>query len=162
MFSCSPCQSWAIIPRSFGIEEESGRLALADKRVPGGHFTLASNLFCEADEVKIYETFQPYRSEESLLAADGKRIIRQLCNTHNDITVSCVNVAEQVESECGMLSVALAVHLCFFAPTENKIYNNILNVRSTFLDCLKQNSLSYFQMSTRDVNNAEILFSYKI
>ena len=152
----------AIIPRSFGMEEEGSRLAGTTDSEPGSHFTLVSNLFCQSDEVKIYETFQPYRDEESLLTADGKKLIRLLCNTKNEITVFCVNVAEQVESECGALSVALAVHLCFFSPEENNIYNNILDVRSTYLNCMQQNSLSYFKMSRRDVFNQENLFSFKI
>ena len=96
------------------------------------------------------------------MTADGKKFIRLLCNTKNEITVSCVNVAEQVESECGALSVALAVHLCFFSPEENNIYNNILDVRSMYLNCMQQNSLSYFKMSRRDVYDQKSLFTLKI
>ena len=148
-----------IIPRSFGINEEASRLARTSDREPGSHFTLVSNLFCGSQEVKVYETFQPFRNAENLLTADGKRLIKLLCNTENELTVSCVNVAEQVESECGALSVALGVHLC---SEENEIYNNIIDVRSTYLNCLQKNRLSNFKMSKRDVNNQKNLFSYKI
>ena len=148
-----------IIPRSFGINEEASRLARTSDREPGSHFTLVSNLFCGSQEVKVYETFQPFRNAENLLTADGKRLIKLLCNTEKELTVSCVNVAEQVESECGALSVALGVHLC---SEENEIYNNIIDVRSTYLNCLQQNRLSYFKMSRRDVNNQKNLFSFKI
>ena len=152
----------AIMPRSFGMKEEAARFAGSTDSEPGGHFTLVSNLFCQSDEVRIYETFQPFRNEENLLTADGKKFIRILCNSKKEITVSCVNVAEQVESECGALSVALAVHLCSFSPETNNIYNNILDVRNTYLNCMKQDSLSTFKMSRRDVYNQKILFTFKI
>ena len=151
-----------ILPRSFGLEEEAARFARTSDREPGSHFTLVSNVFCGPLEVKVYETFQPFRNAENLLTADGKRLIKLLCNTENDLTVSCVNVAEQVESECGALSVALGFHLCSFSPEENQIYNNIIDVRSTYLNCLQKNRLSNFKMSKRDVNNQKNLFSYKI
>ena len=125
------------------MKEESARLAGSTDSEPGGNFTLVSNLFCQSDEVvRIYETFQPFRNEENLLTADGKMFIRILCNSKKEITVSCVNVAEKVESECGALSVALAVHLCSFSPETYNIYNNILDVRNTYLNCMKQNSNS--------------------
>ena len=157
----------AIMPRSFGLDEEDDRLAAikagaGDDIVPGSHFTLVSNLFCEPSEVDVYETFGPYRNANSLLTVTGKRLLRSLCNTDSEITVNAVNVAEQRESECGILSVALAVHLCFYAETEKAIYNRIMDVRSTFFNCLTLNSLTYFKMAKRNVNSQQTLFSFKM
>ena len=151
-----------IIPRSFGLDEEGDRLAGKNDNEPGGHFTLVSNLFCEPNEVNVYETFGPYRVANSLLTENGKRIIRSLCNADSLITVKAVNVAQQTESECGVLAVALAIHLCFFAQSEKKIHNTIMDVRSTFLNCLKQNSLTYFKMAKRNVKDQENVFTFEI
>ena len=151
-----------IIPRSFGLDEEGDRLAGKNDNEPGGHFTLVSNLFCEPNEVNVYETFGPYRVANSLLTENGKRLIRSLCNADSPITVKAVNVAQQTESECGVLAVALAVHLCFFAQSEKKIHNTFMDVRSTFLNCLKLNSLTYFKMAKRNVKNQENVFTFYI
>jgi hypothetical protein len=154
-----------VIPRNFGLDEEASRLAGSSDSVPGSHFTLISNLFCGEDEVNIYETYGPLRDAKSLLTPTGKKLIKRLCNSvyEGDITVNCINVAEQEESECGVLSVALAVHLCFYAESENAIYNRIVDVRKTFLDCLKHNSLTYFKMAKRHLDdNQKTVLSLRI
>ena len=144
-----------VIPRDFGLDDEGSRLAGSSDIVPGSHFTLISNLFYEPDEVNIYETYGPFRNVESLITPNSNSLIKMLCNSvyDDEITVNCINVAEQEESECGVLSVALAVHLCFYAQSENAIYNRIMDVRKTFLDCLKHNSLTYFKMTKRHLDD---------
>ena len=166
-----------IVPRNFGIGEEESRMETLkaenketdnkktrERSEPGGHFTLMSNLFCGPDEVNVFETFSPYRNDSSLLTANCKKFLKSICKSETkQLKVNCVNVAEQLESECGPLSVALAVHLCFYSPSENAIYKRIEDVRNSFLDCLKQNSLTYFRMSPRHLEpDYETLFTIKI
>ena len=157
-----------IIPRSFGISEEGARYAAMKaghiENEPGGHFTLISNLHCQQGEVNIYETYGPYRTAESLLTPNGRTLLNILCNSEaSTLKVNCINVAKQEESECGAISVALGVNLCFFAPSENAIFKRISNVRETYLDCMKRNSLTYFKMSPRMINDDfKVLFSINI
>ena len=157
-----------ILPRNFGINEEGSRMAAfkgGDKSSePGGHFTLVSNLFCDPNEVNIYETYRPYRNAANLLPPNSIKLVKSLCNSEEKLlNVNCVNVAEQSESECGALAVGLAVHLCFYAPSEEAIYNRIENVRKTFLNCMKHNSLTYFKMAPRNLeDNKKVLFTIKI
>jgi hypothetical protein len=163
-----PGKFLTIVPRNFGINEEGARMAAMKtgtaNNEPGGHFTLMSNLFCESNEVNVYETYTPYRNGKNLLTPNGKTLIKSLCNSESEfLNVNCINVAEQSESECGALAVALAVHLCFYAPTENAIYKRIHNVRKTFLDCMKHNSLTYFKMTKRSVEiDQQVMFSIRI
>ena len=144
----------SIVPRNFGINEEVTRYADLKKgsrgSEPGSHYTLISNLFCDSNEVNVYETYSPFRNDENLLTQNCKSLLKSLCQSESaTLKVNCINVAEQSESECGALAVALAVHLCFYHPSENAIYKKLQNVRQTFLDCLKQNSLTYFKMTKR-------------
>ena len=144
----------SIVPRNFGLDEEATRYADLKKGTrgsePGSHFTMISNLFCDSNEVNVYETYSPFRNNENLLTNNCKSLLKILCQSESaTLKVNCINVAEQSESECGALAVALAVHLCFYHPSENAIYKRLQNVRQTFLDCLKQNSLTYFKMTKR-------------
>ena len=149
----------AILPRDFGITQESVRIeAMTAGRVasePGSHFTLVSNLNCGQKEVNVYETFPPYKQPESLLTPNGKTLLKILCNSTSNVKVNCMNVKEQEESECGALAVALAVNLCFYAQSEETLFRRIIDVRKTFFDCMKNNSLTYFNMGPRDEINEE-------
>ena len=156
----------AILPRSFGFQEEQARAEAMKRKEkksePGGHFTLVSNLFCGENEVNVYETFTPYRCVKSLLTKNGIKLLKSLCNSgQNVLKVNCMDVAEQWESECGAISVALAVHLCFSAPSENDVFKRIENVRQTFLNCMQNNSLTYFQLSPRYIEQ-KVLFTINI
>ena len=158
----------AILPRDFGITQESGRIeAMTAGRLasePGSHFTLVSNLNCGQEEVNVYETFPPYKQPENLLTPNGKTLLKILCNSTSNLQVNCVNVKEQEESECGALAVALAVNLCFYAQSEETLFRKIMDVRKTFLDCMKNNSLTYFKMSQRvQINeDSKVAFSINI
>ena len=158
----------SIVPRNFGLNEEGHRYADLKKggqgSEPGSHFTMISNLFCESNEVNVYETFSPFRNDENLLTQNCKTLLKSLCNSESsNLKVNCINVAEQSESECGALAVALAVHLCFYHPSENAIYKRLQNVRQNFLECLKQNSLTYFKMTKRALDiDEQIVCSIKI
>ena len=139
-----------VIPRYFG---------------PGGsagHFTLVSNLFCEENEVNVYETFTPYRCVKGLLTENGIKLLKSLCNAEKKVLkVNCMDVAEQWESECGAIAVALAVNLCFSAPSENDVFKKTENVRQTFLNCMQNNSLTYFKLAPRYIEG-KVLFTLKI
>ena len=154
-----------IIPRNFGIEEEASRVAAMKagqqaQHDPGSHFTLVSNLNCGSGEVNVYDTFGPYRNQEALLTPNGKTLLKTLCNSEN-LKVNCINVQLQEESECGAIAVALAVNLCFYAPDEEAIFRKVLNVRKTFLDCMRNNRLNYFKMAPRKyvAECSKVLFS---
>jgi hypothetical protein len=127
---------------------------------PGSHFTLVSNLNCGSGEVNVYETFGPYRNQEALLTPNGKTLLKILCNSEK-LKVNCINVQLQEESECGAIAVALAVNLCFYAPDEEAIFRKVLNVRKTFLDCMKNDRLNYFNMAPRKfvAGLSKVLFS---
>ena len=156
-----------IIPRYFAISEEGARLdAKSTGKIQNescGHFTLVSNLHCGPEEVNVYETFGPFRDPESLLTPNGKILLKSLCNSEN-LKVNCINVKEQEESECGAIAVALAVNLCFFAPSEEALFRRIIDVRKLFLDCMKHNSLTYFKMAPRQKvdEDSKVIFSINI
>ena len=158
-----------IIPRNFGIAEEELRInafqAGGFANEPGGHFTLVSNLHCRPGEVNIYETFEPYRDQEALLTPNGKTLVKTLCNSENkNLKVNAVNVKLQDESECGAIAIALAVNLCFYAPSEEAVFRKIVKVREVLLDCLKNNHLNYFKMAPRQniSEHSKVLFSINI
>ena len=156
-----------ILPRDFGLSSETDRYAAfkagrGEDSVPGSHYTLVSNLQCGPGEVDIYETFQPFRSPDSLLTENGKRILKILAKSQN-LTVNCKNVQLQEESECGALAVALAVQLCFHAADEGAVHNRMKNVRKELFRCLKENKIDYFQCSKMKLrDNEKTLFSVNV
>ena len=165
-----------ILPRQFGIDDQEqleeqikaqkltkpGKAATTSD--PGGHFTLISNLYCEAFEVNCYETFSPFRNQESLLTADGKKLIRTLfglgSSNLQQVQVTCVNIPTQRENECGPLAFAVALQLCFHYPLGG-VYSQIQNVREHFLECLQRNELTDFMTIPNSVND-EMLFTINI
>lgn len=158
-----------IIPRNFGIGEEELRmnaLRIGQKlHEPGSHFSLVSNLNCRQGEVNVYETFAPYRDQQALLTQNGQKLIKSLYNSKNNpLLVNAINVELQDESECGAIAVALAVSLCFHAPSEEAIHRKFLDVRKNLLECMKQNNLNYFRMAPQEdvPEHSKILFSIEI
>ena len=131
---------------------------------PGSHYTLVSNISCEQGEVNVYETFDPFRTEKSLLTEEGKKLVKILTSCEKTLLkVNAVNVKLQEESECGLLACALAVQLCFHAAEENAVYKKILDVRKTALQCLQMNDLVPFNTSGK-IKRADIkrLFTIEI
>ena len=165
-----------ILPRRFGIDDQeqleaqlkaqkqtkTGKTATTSD--PGSHFTLISNLYCEAFEVKCYETFGPFRNQENLLTADGEKLIRTLCGLASsdlqEVEVTCPNIPTQRENECGALAFAVALQLCFHYPLGG-VYSQIQNVREHFLECLQRNELTDFMTISNSVND-EMLFTINI
>ena len=131
----------------------------------GGHFTLVSNLFCSENECNVFETFGPYRSSESLLNSNGKRLLRYLCNSgENQLKVKCIDVNLQEENECGAIAFGLALQLCFYYH-EGGLNTKFQDVRKHLLSCLKENALVDFPHSNENLNSTEIekvLFSINI
>ena len=156
-----------ILPRDFGLSSETDRYAAfkagrGEDSVPGSHYTLVSNLQCGPGEVDIYETFEPFRSPDSLLTENGKKILKILAKSQN-LTVNCKNVQLQEESECGALAVALAVQLCFHAADEGAVHNKMKNVRRELFRCLKENKIDYFQCSKVKLrDNEKTVFSVNV
>ena len=102
-----------IIPRDFGLAAEQNRFEdYQDKKEeqcsPGSHYTLVSNLQCKDGQVDVYETFEHYRTQDSLLTADGNKILKILASSE-ELQINCINVQLQEESECGAISLGLAV-----------------------------------------------------
>ena len=138
-----------IIPRDFGLAAEQNRFEdYQDKKEeqcsPGSHYTLVSNLQCKDGEVDLYETFEPYRTKDSLLTADGKKILKILASSE-ELQINCINVQLQEESECGAISLGLAVQVCFYPAEEGAVQYKLMDVRKELLNCLKQNNLNYFK-----------------
>ena len=158
-----------IIPRDFGFSAEDDRFEAfrggdSDAAIisAGSHFTLVSNLNCKTNEVNVYETFAPYRSADALLTKDGVRLLKSLTKS-DKLTVNCLNVQLQDESECGAISLALAVQLCFYPPDGDDIYHKMKNVRKELYWCFKDNQINYFTSTKRTVKPSErILFSQNI
>ena len=74
-----------------------------------------------------------------------------------------MNVFPQKEAECGAISVALAVKLCFNAEDEKAVFDNFIDVRRDFVSSLRLNDLVDFESKTNDfVDRTEILFSINI
>ena len=159
----------AIFPRRFAIEEETeqaealGR-GLVRPDVSVGHFTLVSDIHCAEGEVNVYETYKPYRRKGSLLTSEQKKLLKTLKNCKDkSLQVHCVNVVEQSESECGAISIALAVKLCFSAEDEKAVFERLIDVRKDFVTSLRANDLIDFHSRKSDEFDAkERLFSIKI
>ena len=158
-----------IIPRDFGFSVERDRfdaLREGDEDAAiiaaGSHFTLVSNLNCKSNEVNVYETFAPYRSADALLTKEGIRLLKSLTKS-DKLTVNCVNVQLQDESECGAIALALAVQLCFYPPDGDDIFHKMKDVRKELYWCFKDNQLNYFTSTKKTVKSSErILFSVNV
>ena len=155
-----------VIPRDFGFTAEAHRYS-AMKRgegppgAAGSHYTLVSNFNCKSNEVNVYETFAPYRSADALLTNDGVRLLKSLTKS-DKLTVNCVNVQLQDECECGAISIALAVQLCF-AESDDDIYYKMKDVRKDLYQCFKENRINYFTCTKKSVKPSErLLFSMNI
>ena len=156
-----------IIPRDFGLSSEFDRLQamrVGDTGVsaPGSHYTLVSNLRCEPGEVNVYETFDPFRTAKSLLTENGKKILKILTQSEQ-LIVNAVNVKTQEESECGAISVALAVQLCFHPADKDDIHYKMIDVRKELFRCFKENQIGYFKcVKTKIRPDEKILFSFNV
>ena len=158
-----------VMPRRYALQayedrRENAALGQDAGMEPGSHYTLVSNISCEQGEVNVYETFDPFRTEESLLTEEGKKLIKILTSCEKiPLKVNAVNVKLQEESECGLLACALAVQLCFYAAEENAVYKKVLDVRKTALQCLQMNDLVPFNTSGRmKRSDKETLFTMEI
>ena len=157
----------AILPRDFGFSSESSRLEVLSKggrdlNAPGSHYTLVSNLRCNDAEVNVYETFAPYRDPDNLLTSEGKKCVKILAKSEK-LTVNCVNVQLQDESECGAISLALAVQLCFFPDDGVAIYSKMKDARSDLYRCLIDDEMNYFHYTKKAIKpNEKVLFSINV
>ena len=155
----------AILPRDFGLASEPDRykaIAGGQENVVGSacHYTLVSNLQCDEDEVNVYETFEPFRTPEKLLTETGKKMLKILAKSKT-LRVNCVDVKPQLENECGAITLALAVQLCFYHEDEGAIHHKMINVRDGLLQCLRLNRLNYFQFSkVKTMPTKKFLFSF--
>ena len=110
--------------------------------------------------MNIYETFEPFRTPEKLLTETGKKMLKTLAKS-NTLRVNCVNVQPQLENECGAITLALAVQLCFYHEDEGAIHHRMINVRDGLLQCLRLNQLNYFQFSkVKTIPTKKFLFSF--
>ena len=159
-----------IFPRRFALAEEAEQeeaLGRGERRedVNIGHFTLISNIHCQADEVNVYETLPAYRTRAWILTNEQKKLLKVLTKCVNKpLKVNCVNVLPQTEAECGAISFGLGVKLCFSAPEEKAVFEKFVDVRRDFAECLKLNDLVEFE-STKVLNRLktnDILFSINI
>ena len=115
----------------------------------GYHYTFASNIGCQPGEVRVFETFRPYRVPKNLLTIERRRILKVLTGCENKkLTVKCVNVAEQSENECGSLCIALA-HQFFFA--DQNVFDVIYDTRNTLYESFCTNNLQNFSTYPRHV-----------
>jgi hypothetical protein len=164
-----------IMPRHFAlndVEEQREQIEKAKNNKTGTvvsssdgcHFTLISNLYCGPNEVNSYETLVPFRNPESLLTANGTKLIRMLLGlTDSDtqqVEVNSINVSTQRECECGALAFAIALQLCFHYPLGG-VHSQIQNVRGHLLDCLQRNELTDFTTISNSVDE-ETLFTINI
>ena len=149
---------------AIGLTVEDERMTAMSKGskrdvAPGCHYTLVSNLQCGDGEVNVYETFEPLRSRTHLLTQDGKKVLKALTLSEN-LKVNCVNVQPQRENECGAISIALAIQLCFYPENEAAIQSRLIDVRTELFRSLKQNQLDYFKYAKVKTGQCEkILFS---
>ena len=118
---------------------------------------------CDSNnEIDVYETFQPYRSQSSLLTNDSKRLFKILTGSES-VKVNCINVQLQDESECGAISLGLAVQLCFFPSDGFEIHYKLKNVRQDLFRCLKDNQMNYFSSTRKSIQQEEkILFTLNV
>ena len=148
-----------IMPRNFALVDYDEQ-----QEQSGCHFTLLSNLYCEAFEVNCYETFTPFRTQTNLLTTPGKKLVRMLLGLSDSdpqqVEVNSVNVPTQRENECGALAFAIALQLCFHYPLGG-VYSQIQNVRGHLLTCLQRNELSDFMTIPNSVTDA-LLFTINI
>ena len=147
------------MPRNFALVDYDEQ-----QEQSGCHFTLLSNLYCEAFEVNCYETFTPFRTQTNLLTTPGKKLVRMLLGLSDSdpqqVEVNSVNVPTQRENECGALAFAIALQLCFHYPLGG-VYSQIQNVRGHLLTCLQRNELSDFMTIPNSVTDA-LLFTINI
>ena len=157
----------AVFPRKFALEEEGACMdALRQKKqtkdVDVIHYSLVSNINCSSNEVYVYETLPAYRNKAALLTEEQRMLLKRLMKANdNSLNVKCVNVIPQRESECGAISIALAVKLCFSAPDEKAVFEKFERVRDNFVECLKLNDLIDFQSRKIDnrINSKDHLFN---
>ena len=152
-----------IIPRGVSAEDsryEKFKMGESDTSSVGSHFTLVSNLRCGPNEVNVYETFAPFRSPDAILTSDGVNMLKILTKS-KELKVNCVNVQLQEECECGAISLALAVQLCFFSGDE--VYHKMKDVRRDLFRCFKDDQLNYFSSTKRTIRSDDrILFSLNV
>ena len=160
----------AIFPRRFAVAEEGEQEeALARGEVREdliiGHFTLISNIHCQADEVNVYETLPAYRTQSAILTSEQQKLLKVLTKCENKtLKINCVNVLPQTEAECGAISIGLAVKLCFSALEERAVFESFVDVRRDFAECLKLNDLVNFESRKvlSRLNKNDYLFSINI
>ena len=152
-----------VLPRDFGMEVEEDRFkafqAGAIAPEPGSHYTLVSNLHCKEGEVNVYETFGPYRCPQFLLKESTLKLIKMLTQSKS-LKINCMAVQEQTESECGAISIGLAIQLCFYPAEEGAIHYQLNCLRTELFRCLKENQLSYFNYSKlKSAPQGKVLFT---
>ena len=130
-----------------------------------GHFTLVSNIHCNAGEVNVFETLPAFRRQSHLLTEEQKKVLKIITKRVNSsLKINCINVCPQREAECGAISFGLGVKLCFSAPEEMSIYESFVDARRDFAECIRLNDLVNFE--SRKVQNRldtrDILFSINI
>ena len=159
-----------MFPRRFAVAEEGEQEeALARGEVREdliiGHFTLISNIHCQADEVNVYETLPAYRTQSAILTSEQQKLLKVLTKCENKtLKINCVNVLPQTEAECGAISIGLAVKLCFSALEERAVFESFVDVRRDFAECLKLNDLVNFESRKvlSRLNKNDYLFSINI
>ena len=152
-----------VLPRNLGLDAEHDRMetirAGGVDIAPGSHYTLVSNLNCKDGEVNVYETFEPFRCQQYLLSESGVKIIKMLTQSET-LKINCINVQQQHESECGAISIGLAIQLCFYPEDEGAMYYRLNSVRTELFRCLRENQLSYFKYSkVKPGSQGRVLFS---
>ena len=161
----------AILPRNFALAAEEDRIEELKGRgeqredLDIGHFTLVSNIHCDAGEVNVFETLPAFRRQSHLLTEEQKKVLKIITKRVNSsLKINCINVCPQREAECGAISFGLGVKLCFSAPEEMSIYESFVDARRDFAECIRLNDLVNFE--SRKVQNRldtrDILFSINI
>ena len=118
---------------------------------PGCHWTFISNVGCKQGHVRVFETLPAFRNKNNFLTEESKRILKVLTSRVKDkLKVKAVNVASQVEHECGSLSVALAYQFLFY---NKNVFNVCYDTRQTLLDSFKNKALLDFKFYLREVQD---------